>query len=172
MTRTSLCTLLILTFAVGALSACADARKQLGIAPITGPDEFAVVKRAPLEMPPDFGLRPPMPGTPRPQEQATADQARTAILGQNNGPDRVTKGESALLADAHASANPNIRQIVDTESMKTSGKKRPVVKRLLNIGSDKPEARIVDPAAEARRLKDNADQGKPITAGETPDIDD
>lgn len=172
MTRTSLRTFLILTLAVGTLSACADAKKQLGMEPITGPDEFTIVKRAPLEMPPDFGLRPPMPGAPRPQEQATADQARTAILGENNGSAEITRGESALLSDAQANANPNIRQIVDTESVKSTSKKSPVVKRLLNIGSDKPEAKIVDPAAEARRLKDNADQGKPVTAGATPDIDD
>ncbi|MDB5491505.1 MAG: hypothetical protein JWO78_1354 [Micavibrio sp.] len=172
MTRTSLLTLLILTLAAGTLSACSDAKKQLGMDPITGPDEFSVVKRAPLEMPPDFSLRPPMPGAPRPQEQATSEQARNAILGQSGVTDQVTKGESALLSDAQANANPNIRQIVDTESTKTTGKKTPVVKRLLNIGSDKPAAKIVDPTAEAQRLKNNAEQGKPVTAGATPDIDD
>lgn len=172
MTRISIRTLLILVSAAATLSACTDAKKQLGIEPITGPDEFAVVKRAPLEMPPDFGLRPPMPGTPRPQEQATAEQARTAVLGESAVSDEVTKGENALLTDAQANANPNIRQIVDTESAKSTSKKSPVVKRLLNIGSDKPEAKIVDPSAEAKRLKDNAEAGKPVTAGQTPDLDD
>lgn len=172
MTRTSFRTFLILTCAAATLSACADAKKQLGIEPISGPDEFAVVKRAPLEMPPDFDLRPPMPGSPRPQEQATSEQARTAVLGQNAGSDTATKGENALLSDAQANANPNIRQIVDTESVKSTSRKSPVVKRLLNIGSDKPEARVVDPAAEAQRLKNNAEEGKPVTAGATPNIDD
>ena len=172
MTRTSLRSFLILTVAIGTLSACADAKKQLGMDPITGPDEFTVVKRAPLEMPPDFGLRPPMPGAPRPQEQATADQARASLLGANAGSAQVTKGENALLTDAQANANPNIRQIVDTESVKTTSKKSPVVKRLLNIGSDRAEAKVVDPTAEAQRLKDNAEQGKPVTSGKTPDLDD
>ncbi|MCU1418780.1 MAG: hypothetical protein JWP32_2954, partial [Schumannella sp.] len=127
---------------------------------------------APLEMPPDFGLRPPMPGAPRPQEQATADQARETVLGKDTSSSTAAKGENALLSEANAVAQPNIRQIVDTESVKGSGKKKPVVKRLLNIGrDDRPDARVVDSAAEAQRLKDNADQGKPVTAGETPGID-
>ena len=46
---------------VGLLNACSDTRAALGLdkAP---PDEFAVFSRAPLSLPPDFGLRPPAPG--------------------------------------------------------------------------------------------------------------
>ena len=43
------------------------------------PDEFAVVKRAPLIVPPDFDLRPPEPGAPRPNVGSTAEQARVAV---------------------------------------------------------------------------------------------
>jgi hypothetical protein len=45
------------------------------------PDEFAVVKRAPLIVPPDFDLRPPDPGAPRPNVGRTSDQARVALTG-------------------------------------------------------------------------------------------
>src|SRR5438477_12205230 len=45
----------------------------------TGPDEFAVESRAPLTIPPDFELRPPSPGAPRPQETAPNQQAKQAI---------------------------------------------------------------------------------------------
>ena len=44
-----------------ALSGCSDAKEQLGLTR-SAPDEFAVVKRAPLAMPPDYTLRPPRPG--------------------------------------------------------------------------------------------------------------
>ena len=44
-----------------------------------GPDEFAVESRAPLTIPPDFDLRPPSPGAPRPQEKASNQQAKQAI---------------------------------------------------------------------------------------------
>ena len=46
------------------------------------PDEFAVVRRAPLIVPPDFDLRPPDPGAPRPNIGTTADQARYRALEQ------------------------------------------------------------------------------------------
>ena len=40
---------------------CEGVREAAGIAK-KAPDEFAVVTRAPLSMPPDYGLRPPRPG--------------------------------------------------------------------------------------------------------------
>ncbi len=57
-----------------ALSGCSDFKQMLGIDP-TMPDEFAVESRAPLTIPPDFNLRPPQPGAPRPQEESTEKQA-------------------------------------------------------------------------------------------------
>jgi hypothetical protein len=50
----------------------------MGLAP-SAPDEFAVESRAPLTIPPDFDLRPPAPGAPRPQEVAAAEKAKKAI---------------------------------------------------------------------------------------------
>jgi len=44
-----------------------------------GPDEFAVESRAPLTIPPEYDLRPPQPGAPRPQEGTAADKARKVI---------------------------------------------------------------------------------------------
>jgi hypothetical protein len=61
-----------------ALSACTNFKRAVGIEQ-TSPDEFAVESRAPLTMPPDFDLRPPKPGAPRPQETTTAQKAREAI---------------------------------------------------------------------------------------------
>jgi Protein of unknown function (DUF3035) len=43
------------------------------------PDEFAVESRAPLTIPPEFNLRPPEPGAPRPQEESTEKQAQQII---------------------------------------------------------------------------------------------
>ena len=41
-----------------ALAACSSIREDLGLGR-SPPDEFAVIDRPPLSMPPDFGLRPP-----------------------------------------------------------------------------------------------------------------
>ena len=45
------------------------------------PDEFAVQRQAPLVIPPDFELTPPIPGAPRPTEGTAAQQALEALFG-------------------------------------------------------------------------------------------
>src|SRR5437660_366639 len=60
------------------LPGCADMRRIVGMDRV-GPDEFAVESRAPLTIPPEFELRPPQPGAPRPQEGTAADKARKVI---------------------------------------------------------------------------------------------
>jgi hypothetical protein len=60
------------------IAGCTDFKKSIGLEP-TLPDEFAVESRAPLTIPPDFELRPPSPGAPRPQEKASNQQAKQAI---------------------------------------------------------------------------------------------
>ena len=46
------------------------------------PDEFQVTTRAPLSMPPDFMLRPPRPGAPRPQEMSPRQEAEATLAPQ------------------------------------------------------------------------------------------
>ena len=60
------------------LSGCTGFSRAIGLERVS-PDEFAVESRAPLTMPPEFDLRPPQPGAPRPQEATAADQARRVI---------------------------------------------------------------------------------------------
>jgi hypothetical protein len=64
--------------ALSLTAGCSDFKKSIGLEP-TLPDEFAVESRAPLTIPPDFDLRPPSPGAPRPQEKASNQQAKQAI---------------------------------------------------------------------------------------------
>ena len=61
------------------------------------PDEFAVARRAPLVIPPDYSLVPPRPGAPRPQEASPQEQALEAMFG---GPAPRSAGESATLEAA------------------------------------------------------------------------
>jgi len=60
------------------ISGCTDLKKAIGLEK-SAPDEFAVESRAPLEMPPDFDLRPPQPGASRPQEKSSNKLARQVI---------------------------------------------------------------------------------------------
>jgi hypothetical protein len=164
---------LFLLLALIPLAACSNAKEKLGLNK-QAPDEFQVVKRAPLAMPPDYDLRPPQPGAPRPQEQAVFDTARETVFGADSeaaAPAPASSAAETLLQQAGATrVDASIRSKVDAESKEDDGvSKKPVIKRIMNIGGDEePVTTVVDPAKEAERLKSNAEAGKPVTAGETP----
>ena len=166
--------LLAFGFIAFGLAGCSGAKEQLGLER-KPPDEFKVIKRAPLAMPPGYGLRPPTPGAPRPQEQSPDAQARETVLGTASGQTAQSGGESLLLQQAGAeSADPAIRQKVDFETLEQQDRNKPVIQKLTGIGGGKDEiaATVVDAKAEAKRLKENAEAGKPVTEGETPSIED
>ena len=62
-----------------ALGGCEETRRVLGYDKST-PDEFRIVSRAPLSLPPDYNLRPPQPGAVRPQDGTTRESARNSAL--------------------------------------------------------------------------------------------
>ena len=99
------------------VSGCGAAKTALGLEK-SPPDEFAVVTKAPLIVPPDYSLRPPRPGAPQPQEVQPSDLARAALLGKElSGPGAPSDGEMALLMKSGAGRiDPNIRSVLDEEA--------------------------------------------------------
>lgn len=98
-----------------ALGACGNVKKNLGLER-NQPDEFAVVERAPLTMPPNFDLLPPQPGATGPQQADATAKAQDLVLGSNpvkpaaktEASDKVAKdsiAEDAILSRAAASAS-------------------------------------------------------------------
>lgn len=80
------------------------------------PDEFAIVTKAPLTVPPDFALRPPKPGEARPEALSTSDRTRELLIGDasSNPP---SNGELALLQTLGAQdIDKNIRAILAAEN--------------------------------------------------------
>lgn len=171
---------LVLVLAVPLLAGCTSARRALGWEK-TSPDEFTVVSRAPLAQPPDFDLRPPAPGTPRPQEGTTVDQARRALLGNKDAESASTDpaladlsaGERALLFKAGADrASPDIRKEVDEESSALIEANKSFTDEILFWQDKPPPGEVLDPAKEQKRLEADASLGKPPTeGGETPLIE-
>jgi len=168
--------ILLAILTVFTLTACEGAREAIGIGK-QSPDEFAVVTRAPLSMPPDFGLRPPRPGTERPQEEAVKDTARgllvkssgSAALKQRSSD--VSKGESALLARAGATnPDPAIRRTINRESSILATENDSFVDRLIFWQDSPPPGTLVDAAAEQKRLRENAGLGDAPTKGRTPKV--
>ena len=100
--------------AAAGLGGCDTASKAFGLAKVT-PDEFRVVTKAPLTIPPDYSLRPPAPGEPRPQELQPESAARQALIGQRAG-DVRSDGERLFVTKAGADhADPLVRYVVDDE---------------------------------------------------------
>lgn len=104
-----------LILAGAGLSGCGGNADALGFGKVT-PDEFRVVAKAPLVLPPDYALRPPKPGEPRPQELQPESAARQAILGKQAAVQR-SAGEQLLVARAGGDkADPLARFVVDDEN--------------------------------------------------------
>jgi hypothetical protein len=159
-----------------ALCGCDNVRSALGVEK-TSPDEFSVITHAPLSMPPDYALRPPRPGTARPQDETAQALAKSAITGtpvastEVNAAGASDAGESKFLQQAGATnVDPNIRQQVDQETATLNAQSDSFVDRLIFWRETPPPGQVVDPAAEAKRLQENAALGKPVTTGTTPVI--
>jgi hypothetical protein len=177
---------LALILAAPSLGACQNAKEMMGLTK-RSPDEFQVVSRAPLSMPPDFSLRPPSPGAPRPQEGTTQDQAKAIITGYSERqlqPDQIpsigdgeqvateSAGEAAFLQSVGiAGVDPNIRKLVDQETNADEANSTSFLDDLIFWRKPEPYGTVVDPAAEQKRLQENEALGKPVDAGETPIIE-
>lgn len=141
------------------VSACgsrgvADIRDELGFKK-KSPDEFRVVKRAPLEVPPEYRIRPPEPGAERPQEPPPRERALITLTGDNNETDDLSQGESILLQQAGVTKAPeDIRTIVDEETATTYTKPASVAERLGIVSRRASEGEVIDPREEAEKLKE------------------
>jgi Protein of unknown function (DUF3035) len=160
-----------------AVSGCSSLRSMVGLDK-DPPDEFQVVNRAPLSMPPDYGLRAPQPGASRPQETSSTDQARQIVIDRQAGASSVqpvdgrSASESALLKKAGAlNVNPGIRGEIDTDaSMLADADKRWIDSLLFWRKAQPDNSAVVDAEKESARLRENAALNKPANSGETPTI--
>lgn len=156
------------------LSACSDAKRALGYEKAP-PDEFQVVSRAPLSMPPDFSLRPPAAGAARPQEATTREQARKIIAGQRGSTPIATEGRSqgdlVLMRRIGAdSIQPDIRVLVNKENQSLIDAEKDFADRIVFWRKAQPPGTAVDPAKETSRLRENQALGRSVSDGETPQI--
>ena len=155
-----------------ALAGCgAETSRTLGFTR-DAPDEFSVVTRAPLSLPPTLGELPaPRPGVPRPQElrgraagEAAVAPASVYGVGASTAP---SAGEMALLSQAGPQVSSGIRGTVDQESLRLAQPDRNLVDRLMFWRDPPPPGTVVDPQREAQRLRENAALGRQAGDGET-----
>ena len=120
--RTRACAVWIAAGLGGAmlLSGCQSVREATGAAK-TPPDEFTVLTKSPLVIPPDFNLRPPQPGIASRNDPDAGEtggnlnlpQGATTAAGLGAA---YSDGEKLLLTRTNAlSVDPNIRKTITTD---------------------------------------------------------
>ena len=138
------------------------------------PDEYTVTTQVPLSMPPDFTVRPPQPGAPRPQqisEQQQAEQAlvpQTALTGTPTG--EASAGQDALVQAAGPTPPANIRYQVNNAAATEVQQSQGFVDKLMFWRESPPPGIVVDPQKEAQRIRENAALGRSQDTGNTPII--
>ena len=166
----------IAVLALGVVTGCGDTRKVLGLDKQT-PDEFKIINRAPLSLPPDYALRVPDPGAVRPQERTIPERAMSAITGtpvsavsKSAGP-ASDPGETALLKRMGADRiQPDIREVLERENSSLVAEDQTFLDSLMFWRKPEDRSPVVDAQREAQRLRENAALGKPADTGETPTI--
>ena len=158
------------------LSACDTIREATGSTK-TAPDEFAVVTKAPLILPPEYNLRPPQPGAAPLNQSSPTATAATALYGAdtmtvaNSMSGTLSSGERLLLAHASAhTASPAIRQQLSSDTRNMQGADDSFTKDILFWQQQKPNTgTAVDANAEASRLESaRANGGAPLPPGAQP----
>jgi len=167
---------LALALLLPALAGCSGLSDALGLGK-KSPDEFAVVKRAPLVLPPNYNLRPPEPGAPRPQELQPTQAAQAAVLATaGSAPAKAdsgdyTRGEAAMIHLAGAeNVDPSIREQIERETTSLVERDQSFTDRLIFWRERPPSGEIVDARAEANRIRENQATGRSVVEGTTPTI--
>lgn len=164
------------------LAGCGGSAKEaLGLGK-RAPDEFAVFTRAPLTVPPDYGLRPPQPGA-EPSAIMPRDDARATVFGYAAGRASAAPGagnprpgasagtRSILDRSGATGADPAIRTLINRETTILAEKDRTFTERLMFWSTPTEYGTVVDPVEEARRINENQALGRSVTAGTTPTIE-
>ena len=142
-----------------ALCGCDTIRSAAGLGKMA-PDEFAVLTKAPLVVPPDYNLKPPRPGAAPTNQVSPTDAAQTALYGNDPAtiassiPGPASEGEKLLLAYAGvANADPEIRQHLASDRKNMLGADDSFTDDILFWkGPKKDTGTAVDADAEARRI--------------------
>ncbi|GAB4523422.1 MAG: DUF3035 domain-containing protein [Parvularculaceae bacterium] len=149
LTRIPMVNIVAIAVAACGLAACVGGKKS--------PDEFAIVTKAPLVIPPDFSLRPPAPGEESLPQNDPRARARNALYGPGGASAAgLSQGEMLLLARANTqAADPAIRAVLNSETGRLAQKDRGLADMILfwngapPIDAEEP----LDPAEEERRLQ-------------------
>jgi hypothetical protein len=156
----------ILGASAALLMGCQSIRDAAGLGK-QGPDEFAVVTKQPLVIPPEFNLRPPRDGAPPTNQINPEDRAASAIFDTDPiAAAKLVQGdfsqaEKLLLVQANAATtDPSIRQEVASDGRAMEPADDTFTQQVL-FWQDKPvPGTPVDAESEDKRLQGQKAAGK------------
>ena len=157
--------------AAATLVGCQSVSRGLGLTS-TAPNEFNIVTKAPLVVPPEYNLRPPQPGESSAENNYSQASARRALLGDVD-PTEPTRGEIVLMAKAGVGrADQEVRLEIDGQNS-VERKSEGFSERVLGWSGGEFTPRngeALDAETEARRLKavQAATGGKAVTISRRP----
>ena len=100
------------------------------------PDEFTILTKPPLIVPPEYNLRPPAEGEIRPNVQQPNRQLQSILFGQNQTDDFSSSEISLMTGSDVAEAIPNIKEDLDSEMRDVEEVSSNLESQVLNSGSE------------------------------------
>ena len=100
------------------------------------PDEFTILTKPPLIVPPEYNLRPPAEGEIRPSVQQPNRQLQSILFGQNQTDDFSSSEISLMTGSDVAEAIPNIKEVLDSEMRDVEEVSSNLESQVLNSGSE------------------------------------
>ena len=141
------------------------------------PDEFAVVTKAPLVMPPDYNLRPPKPGAAPTNQYSPTESAAAAVYGEDPADHRraddgrLQQGRKNSFSRIPARPSPITpsasRLAADAKSMEATNDDL-TNKLLFQTGPDPQAGNPLDADAEKQRRIDTQRNPASTTAADQP----
>ncbi len=179
--------ILVLSMAVLATGCTSTQKRTIGLTR-DAPDEFDVLSRAPLSIPPDFRLAEPNPGGESLSDRRADEIPRNTVFGTDDLDARVydasnpgplggqTTGERSFLGQAGAqNSTANIRQVIDGEARAVNEADDSFINKVITFGTGAQDVSsnevLVDAQEETRRIRENRALGNDVTFGETPELD-
>ncbi|MGH6889056.1 MAG: DUF3035 domain-containing protein [Rhizomicrobium sp.] len=163
----------VLAGAALSLIGCEAIREAAGVTK-EPPDEFAVVTKPPLVIPPEFNLRPPKPGAAPTNQISPTEAAQAALFGDDPAkaaaamPGNFSPEERDVLAlSGGVSADPSIRRQIASDDKQMEATNDSFTDELLFGSPDPYKGTPLDADAEAQRLDAAKAQGQQL-AGTSP----
>jgi len=155
------------------LIGCDSFREAAGVVK-EPPDEFAVVTKSPLVVPPDFRLRPPKPGAQPTNQTSPTDSAQAALFGEDPStaaaqlPGNYSAEERVVLASSGgANADPAIRKQLASDLKSMEATDDSFTDRLLFGSPDPDKGAPLNADAEAQRLQAAKADGQQVASSPT-----